>query len=154
MTKQNKKLTAIEEANMLLKYLPDWPQVMQLLTSHFQTLQLRTQIILTLATLTLTITGFSGPKIAASNIYSKLNMIGGLVFVLSSIVVALIGTLKINWLTQIKADGQKELLIAMIVERNKRTGLFRVMLCLLVVGLSMYVGSVILFLMIGMNGQA
>lgn len=151
MPRKKDRMSPEEEASKLLEYHHDWTQAINSLTSNFQTLQNRTQIILTLATLTLTITGFSGPKIAASNVISSICMIGGLMFVLSSILMALIGTIRISWLTQIKAEGQTGLLTKMIAERNHRTTLFRWMLILLVVGLTLYVGSVITFLILGME---
>lgn len=144
-------MTAEEEASKLIEYHDGWNQVLNSLNSHFQTLQNRTQMILTLATLTLTITGFSGPKIAGSNIVSSICMIGGLIFVLGSILIALVGTVRINWLTQIKAEGQEFLLVQMLKERNHRTLLFRWMLILLVIGLTLYVGSVITFLILEMG---
>lgn len=150
MPRKKDRLSAEEEAEKLLEYHNDWSQTINSLSSNFQTLQNRTQIILTLATLTLTITGFSGPKIAASNIVSSICMIGGLIFVLGSILLALVGTIRISWLTQFKADGQKNLLTKMISERNHRTLLFRWMLILLVIGLTLYVTSVITFLVLGM----
>jgi hypothetical protein len=151
MPRKKDRLTPEEEAVKLLEYHKTWTQSMNIITGNFQTLQNRTQIILTLATLTLTITGFSGPKIAASNVYSSVCMIGGLIFVLSSILLALVGTIKISWLTQIRAHGQKKMLISMIRERNLRTLLFRWMLIFLVIGLTLYVSSVVIFLIMGMN---
>lgn len=145
------ELSVREEAEMLMSYHENWSQVLQLLTSHFQTIQSRTQTVLTLATLTLTITGFSGPKIAASNLFSRASMILGLVFVLSSILLALWGTLKIYWLTSIRAKTQEAMVIAMVEQRNRRTGLFRCVLILLVIGLTLYVSSVVAFLLVGMD---
>lgn len=151
MPRKKDRMSSEEEASKLLEYHHDWTQVINSLNSNFQTLQNRTQMILTLATLTLTITGFSGPKIAGSSVFSSVCMIGGLVFVLSSILMALVGTVRISWLTQIKAEGQEVLLARMITERNHRTLLFRWMLILLVIGLTLYVGSVITFLVLEMG---
>lgn len=151
MPRKENRLSPRSEAEKLLEYHGDWTPAMDVITGNFQTLQNRTQIILTLATLTLTITGFSGPKIAASNPYSSIFMIGGLIFVLGSILLALVGTIKISWLTQIIAEDQEQLLISMIEERNQRTLLFRWMLILLVIGLSSYVSSVVVFLILGLK---
>lgn len=142
-------LTPDEEACVLRERYPDPAACHGVVTQQFDVLQARTHMMLTLATLTLTITGFSGPKIAASNLFSRYTMVLGLVCVLVSIVVTLMGTLRIRWLTQIGGGANGEALADMIAYRNRKTRLFRVELTFLVIGLALYVSSVIAYMLVG-----
>jgi len=143
-------MTPDEEAQSLLARYSDMAACQQVISHQFDVLQARTQMMLTLATLTLTITGFSGPKIAASNPVSQYAMIMGLVFVLGSVVVTLGGTLRIRWLTQIGGDDADTGLREMILHRNRKTRLYRIELTLLVVGLACYVASVVTYMLVGL----
>lgn len=144
-------MTPDEEARSLLGRFETLVASQQIITHQFDVLQSRTHMMLTLATLTLTITGFSGPKIAASNVVSQYTMILGLVFVLAAVVVTLGGTLRIRWLTQIGQGDAVQVIKDMIVYRNQKTRLFRVELTLLVMGLTFYVTSVITFMLVGLD---
>lgn len=144
-------MTPGEEARTLLDRFETLIASQQIITHQFDVLQSRTHMMLTLATLTLTITGFSGPKIAASNVVSQYTMILGLIFVLAAVVVTLGGTLRIRWLTQIGQGDAVQVIKDMIVYRNQKTRLFRVELTLLVLGLTFYVTSVITFMLVGLD---
>lgn len=144
-------MTPDEEARMLLGRFSTMPACQQVITHQFDVLQARTHMMLTLATLTLTITGFSGPKIAASNLMSRYSMVLGLIFVLGAVVVTLVGTLRIRWLTQIGQSDDRLALREMIAHRNRKTRLFLVELSLLVIGLTCYVFSVVTYMLVGIE---
>jgi len=146
-----KPLSPEKEAEALRKQYGEPGACQGVITGQFDVLQTRTHMMLTLATLTLTITGFSGPKIAASSLFSRYTMVLGLICVLVSIVVTLMGTLRIRWLTQLGAqDGTGDVLARMIAYRNRKTRLFRLELVFLVVGLALYVSSVVAFMLVGL----
>ena len=140
-----------EEARSLLARFSELTVCQQVITHQFDVLQSRSHMMLTLATLTLTITGFSGPKIAASKVVSQYAMILGLVFVLAAVVVTLAGTLRIRWLTQVGQGDAEAVIRDMIVYRNQKTRLFRIELTLLVLGLTFYVLSVITYMLVGLE---
>jgi len=144
-------MTPTEEARSLLNRFSNMTGCQQVITHQFDVLQSRTHMMLTLATLTLTITGFSGPKIAASNVVSQYAMVFGLVFVLAAVVVTLAGTLRIRWLTQIGEGDAESVIRDMITYRNKKTRLFRIELTLLVFGLTLYVVSVVTYMLVGLD---
>ena len=144
-------LTPEEEARVLQERYPDPAACDGVITRQFDVLQTRTHMMLTLATLTLTITGFSGPKIAASTLFSRYTMVLGLICVLVSIVVTLLGTLRIRWLTQIGGALHRDALAHMIAYRNRKTRLFRVELTFLVIGLALYVSSVVAYMLVGIQ---
>jgi hypothetical protein len=139
------------EARSLLKLSGDFGRAREAITHQFDVIQARTQALIGLATLALTITGFSGPKIAASSLFSRYAMILGLVFVLVAIVVALVGALRIRWLTQIGGPDPESTLMALIEYRDRKTHRFRQALVCLVTGLGFYVASVVAYMATGIE---
>lgn len=119
------------------------------LMQQFQVLQTRAQIMLTITTLALTITGFSGPKIAAAGLYARTSMILGILLVLASTLLILGGSLRIQWVTQFKADDDHTLVVSILRYRNAKTKLFFAEICLLVAGLACYVSSVVAYFIVG-----
>ena len=110
------------------------PEAMEFMRHHFDVIQARSQLLLTLATLALTITGFSGPKIVQTNLFARYSMAVGIVFVLSAVVILLLGGLRIRWTTQFLGDEPGETLVRIIRYRNHKTKLYFVELGLLVIG--------------------
>jgi len=120
-----------------------------ILMQQFLVLQTRAQIMLTITALTLTITGFSGPKIAASGDFSRHAMVVGILATLSSTLLILGGSLRIRWVTQFRGDNDLDLVTRVIRYRNKKTNLFFTEICLLVLGLASYVSSVTAYFLSG-----
>ena len=119
----------------------------EFLRHHFDVIQARSQLLLTLSTLALTITGFSGPKIAQTNLFARYSMTIGIVFVLVAIIVLLLGGLRIRWTTQFLGGEPEQTLIRIIRYRNHKTRLYFLELALLVIGLTAYVASVVTYLL-------
>ncbi len=124
----------------------NYSKVFDVLVKQFDVLQSRAQLLLGLVTISLTITGFSGPKIAASSTFSKISISYGLVFILVSAVLMLMGPLQLRWGTHRCKDTISDSLIHLIVRRNERTKKYHLASALLIVGLTGYVGSVIGYL--------
>jgi hypothetical protein len=122
---------------------------MEFLRHHFDVIQARSQLLLTISTLALTITGFSGPKIAQTNDFARYSMAIGICFVLVGMVFLLLGGLRIRWTTQFFEDTAEETLVRIIRYRNSKTRFYFVQLAFLVVGLAAYVAAVITYLMNG-----
>ncbi len=139
-------LSARDEASYMLDTFKDWKICYNTVVAHVNAIQSRQQTLLTLATLTLTITGFSGPSMAASNVVSKYSMIFGISIVLFSMVMILVNILKFNWFTQIKEKDFEATLAKLIKYRNARNDEFKKELVLLTIGLSCYVIAVIAYL--------
>ncbi|MBT4501769.1 MAG: hypothetical protein HOC74_28825 [Gemmatimonadetes bacterium] len=142
-------LSSQEEAGSLLERDEAFARSQSVITHQFDVIQTRTQAVIGLATLALTITGFSGPKIAASSPFSRYAMVLGLCFTLISVCIALVGALHIRWLTQIGGETPEAALTSMIEYRDRKTRRFRQALVALVVGLSFYVASVVTFMLKG-----
>jgi len=121
----------------------------EVLMQQFMVLQTRAQIMLTITTLTLTITGFSGPKIAAAGDFARAAMVLGIISVLASTLLILGGSLRIQWVTQFKGENDLALVTSVLRYRNQKTKLFFAEICLLVAGLACYVASVVAYFISG-----
>lgn len=116
------------------------------LISHFDVLQNRSQMLLSLIAICLTITGFSGPRIAASGQWAQTLLAVGLTFVLSAALLLLMGPLRLRWGTQRRMETLDASLVALIVRRNSRTQKYHVASIVLVIGLAAYIGSLLTYI--------
>jgi hypothetical protein len=123
------------------------PELYSHLRVGFSTLQSRSHVLLSLVTICLTITGFSGPSIAASGVVSKIGMVAGLCFVLSAAGCLLVGAFDLQWITRYQGNGIDDTLIQLLERRNRRTRTYRFAMLLLVSGLTSYVGSIVVYML-------
>jgi hypothetical protein len=148
--KRSRLIPPDEEARKTLEMMGgpgELGKTMEFLRHHFDVIQARSQLLLTLSTLALTITGFSGPKIAQTNAFARYSMAFGIVFVLLGMVLLLLGGLRIRWTTQLFDDSAEKTIARIIRYRNAKTRLYFVELTLLVIGLAAYVSAVVTYLM-------
>lgn len=141
-----------DEARHLLAVGGGLRGALELLVTQFNVLQTRSQVLLTVSTLALTITGFSGPRIAESGAFPRLALAGGLVLVLASMLLIIGGSLRIRWVTQFRAPpggADTELVAQIVCYRDRKTGLFFAELCLLLAGLASYVAAMVAFFLYG-----
>lgn len=147
--KTAKLINSGEEADYLLSlYDGQLSSCLEFLRVHFNVIQARSQLLLTICTLALTITGFSGPQIVQTNLFARYSMVLGICFVLAAMVILLIGGLRIRWVTQMIGDNPRDTLSEIILYRNRKTRLYFAELTLLVIGLTSYVASVVTFLLL------
>jgi len=143
-----KKLTPKEELEFLKEIhgANDYSKLFGVLKDSFALLQTRAQMLLGLATICLTITGFSGPRMAQSNVYSRFFIGFGLTFVLFSVMALVAGPLRLRWMTAWKAEDVEQTIILHLRQRNLRTKFYRVAMILLLVGLTGYLLSLVFYL--------
>ncbi len=146
-----RKLSPEEELEFLKEIhgADDSAKLFSELKDAFALLQTRAQMLLGLATICLTITGFSGPRMAQSNVYSRFLIGFGLIFVMLSVIVLAAGPLRLRWMTAWKAGDVDQTLIEHLCRRNQRTRFYRVALVLLMVGLTGYLLSLVFYLFNG-----
>ena len=145
--KSMRKLSPAEELAYLREiYGKNDDKILNWITGAYDILQTRSSLLLSLVAVVLTITGFSGPTIAASGTFSKICIGYGLCFVLVSSVLTLAGPLQLRWATQWRGDNVDESLVNLIRRRNARTLKYHIAFAFLAVGLTGYVGSLIGFL--------
>ena len=142
-----KKLTPEEEVEFLKEiHGEDYGPLFGAVKESFALLQMRSQMLLGLATICLTITGFSGPKMAQSNSFSRFFIGFGLLFVLAAVAAVVAGPLRLQWITAWKADSLDETLVQNIRRRDSKTRLYRIATTLLLTGLTGYLLSLIFYL--------
>ena len=148
----NQKRTPQEELDHLKDIYRGEDQTAKLydnLTDSFKVLQNRAQMLLSLITITLTITGFSGPRIAASSLVARISIASGLILVLLSALILMAGPLRLRWCTRLRSSSIDQSLLKLIQQRNTRTRRYHLASVSLVLGLIGYVTSVISFLITG-----
>ncbi|GMV84053.1 MAG: hypothetical protein AMXMBFR7_52370 [Planctomycetota bacterium] len=122
-----------------------------LLDRQLATLHNRAQLLLGLAGVVVTTTGFSGRLIAGTSALGQGLIIAGVALALIAAVVVVWGVLPIRWLTQLPGEIPEEWLQAALAMRDGKTVRYRWALVLLVLGLALYVGAIAVMLL---NPQA
>ncbi|WFB36392.1 hypothetical protein P3T73_01255 [Kiritimatiellota bacterium B12222] len=118
------------------------------IVGHFTILQARAGLMLSLITICLTISGFSGHRIAAAGWLPASLLSLGLCFAVLSAILLFLGPLRLRWATQHACQGPLEnTLVAMLKLRNLRTHRYHVAGFILLLGLTCYMSSVILFVL-------
>ena len=121
---------------------------LKIISQQFVVLQTRSQLLLTLATIVLTITGFSGPRMAASGMFARGAMAVGLLLTLIAVLMLLLN-LRIRWLTQFQGADPQAILADIIAYREDKRRAYLTIITVLMLGLASYVAAVIAFLITG-----
>jgi hypothetical protein len=142
-----------EEAKRLLGWFDhDIARVHEVVARQLNVLQTRSQLLLSVATVALTITGFSGPRIIAVHFAARWSLALGLFFILLSIMAVLRGTLQVRWLSQIAIapDTEPQRIVEQwVLQRNQKNAFYHWQMLLLVVGMMGYVAALIFYLLFG-----
>ncbi|MGA0333240.1 MAG: hypothetical protein ACO3NW_04725 [Kiritimatiellia bacterium] len=124
-------------------------QLVDRIVGHFHILQTRAGFMLSLVTICLTISGFSGHRIAAAGRLPATLLALGLLLAVLSAGILFAGPLHLRWATRHACPGGLDAtLIEMIKLRNSRTRLYFLAGGVLLAGLTAYMSSVILFIFI------
>ena len=144
-----RRLTPRKELDFLkaLHGADNYSRLFTVLIGHFEVLQSRSQLLLSLIAICLTVTGFSGPLIARSGAIARGLLVFGLSFVLLSALVLVLGPLQLRWGTQRSAESLDDSLVGLIQRRNARTVKYHVASGILVVGLTGYVSSLVVYML-------
>jgi hypothetical protein len=145
----NRPVATIEQEtqHLLRLYENDAAKIMAQLQSQLSILANRAQTLLSLAGITITVTGFSGANIARTGRLSATLLVLGLLFVLSSAAIAMNGILRVRWTTQLPPCELDDAVRATLEVRERKTKNFSLALRLLVIGLTLYVSSIALLLL-------
>ncbi len=136
------------EARNMLQTHGSHSDCLKVISQQFVVLQTRSQLLLTLATIVLTITGFSGPRIAASGVFARSAMALGLLLTLIAVLMLLLN-LRIRWLTQFQGTDPQQVLTDIIAYREGKRRAYLWIITILMSGLASYVAAVIAFLITG-----
>lgn len=118
--------------------------IMNRVVGHFDVLQARAGMMISLIALCLTISGFSGHRIASAGLVPAVLMGFGFFFAILAAILLFTGPLQLRWATAYRhADGIEAQLVAMIRLRNCRTRRYHQAAACLILGLSCYLSAVI-----------
>jgi hypothetical protein len=127
-----------EAASVLALVGGDVHQAFQVIERQHGVVTLRTQVLLSLCGLVITVTGFSGRAVAQQSDLARYSMTAGLFIVLAAAVVSLVGVLKVTWLTEALGDDPRGAIERAIRLRNRKTRFLAVSVVLFVLGFTLY----------------
>lgn len=137
-----------EEAKQILALVGgDRQRAFDVVERQLSVLVLRTQVMLSLSGIVVTVTGFSGRTIAQTSSLARLLVATGILVVLTSAATAIGGVLRLRWLTQSIVDDPLEMLRGMLAQRDRRAGFLRAALFLFIAGFACYCVAIALMLM-------
>jgi len=116
----------------------DGLKAFQIVQSQLATLVMRTQAILGLSGIVITVTGFSGKTIAQTSDMARTMVVAGLVIVLAAAAVGVGGVLRLRWSTQEIGGDPLATIARMIAIRDSKERFLQVALVLFIVGFSLY----------------
>lgn len=130
---------AREEAERILKLARgDALRAYEMVERQLSVLVLRTQVMLSLSGIVVTVTGFSGRAIAQTSILARDAIAAGIFVVLAAAAVAIWGVLRLSWLTQTIDDDVPTMLTRAIEIRDHKARYLGVALLLFVAGFALY----------------
>ncbi|MFZ5445270.1 MAG: hypothetical protein ACOZQL_35095 [Myxococcota bacterium] len=118
----------------------------EMVQSQLSVLVLRTQVMLSLSGIVITVTGFSGRTIAQTSETARALVAAGILIVLSAAATAIWGVLRLRWLTQELTDDVEATLTRMLEIRDAKSHYLGVALLLFVLGFACYCVAIALML--------
>jgi len=145
-----KKLTPAEEIDFIKELLTDpiTEKTYLRLRETLDALQIRSQGILALVTICLTITGFSGIEIASAGPSSRYAIFIGIFSTLITAILLVCGPLQLKWISQFKADDIQTTLEEVLQERDRRTKLYHIANIFLIIGIGGYTMALAFYLLL------
>lgn len=120
--------------------------IMNALAGQFDILAGRSQTLLSLVGITISLTSMGGVNIARAGKLAAILLLAGLVLVISSAGMAILGILRIRWTTQMAPSSLESAILTVLARRDQKTKLYLLALIALVLGLTLYVASVAIML--------
>jgi hypothetical protein len=144
---------AREEAASILALTSDDPlKAYELVERQLNVLVLRTQVMLSLSGIVVTVTGFSGRAIADTSRLAQLSIGAGILVVLASAIVAIGGVLRLQWVTQRLHRDPAVMLVQAIELRDRKARFLGHALTLFAVGFSLYCFAIAQLLLAARSG--
>lgn len=114
----------------------------ELLERQLSVLVLRTQVLLSLSGIVITVTGFSGRAIAATSATARACISSGILVVLAAAAVAFVGVLRLRWLTQELDTDVRRTIERGLAIRDKKSRHLTFAIVLFVIGLALYCAAI------------
>jgi hypothetical protein len=131
--------SARQEAERILALVKgDTLKAYEMVERQLSVLVLRTQVILSLSGIVITVTGFSGRAIAQTSNLARYSISSGILVVLASAAAAIWGVLRLSWLTQTIDDDVLGMLTRGLEIRDAKSRFLKIGLVLFICGFSLY----------------
>jgi len=138
-----RELAARDEATKILRLTNgDVLKAFQMVQGQLGVLVLRTQVLLSLCGIVITVTGFSGRAIASTSTMARLCIAAGIFVVLAAAATAIWGVLRLRWITQELRDDPLDTITAVLLVRMRKSRFLGVALALFVSGFALYVSAI------------
>ena len=124
----------------------DEARAFEMLERQLNVLVLRTQVMLSLSGIVITVTGFSGRTIAQTSELARNLVATGIMVVLGAAGVAIGGVLRLKWLTQEMSDDTEQTLHRMLDMRDQKARYLNASLLIFMVGFACYCIAIALML--------
>lgn len=139
--------TKQEVENILALTGNNYMQAMDILERQLNVLHTRAQVLMSLAGIVLTITGFSGRLIAGTSLIAQIMIVAGLATVLSSAVWVFLQVMRVKWLTGEVILNQQTSLEAVVQRRTRKTRAYSIGGIILCIGLFLYCAAFAMMLL-------
>lgn len=123
-------------------------EIYKMFENQFQVLYQRSQTLLSLAGIVITVTGFSGRIIAQTSFLSRIFIVAGLFFVLLAGMLAIWGIIRIRFISQWYEEDTQAFIYHLLKNRNRKAHYFLLSLISLIFGFSLYVVSISMMLLL------
>jgi hypothetical protein len=131
--------SARDEAERIYRLVgSDTLKAYEMVERQLSVLVLRTQVMLSLSGIVITVTGFSGRAIAQTSNLARYSIAVGILVVLASAAAGIWGVLRLHWLTQTIEEDAIAMLTRGIEIRDAKSHYLRIALVLFVCGFSLY----------------
>ena len=136
------------EAERILALVKGDPlEAYRILERQLGVLVLRTQVLLSLSGIVITVTGFSGRAIALSGEAARVCISLGLLVVLAAAAVAIVGVLRLRWLSQRLGEDALEMVREGLRLRDSKARHLGAALVLFVIGFALYCAAIVQLLL-------
>ncbi len=139
-------MASVEVQRILTLAGGDAVRAYDIVEKQLAVLVLRTQVMLSLSGIVVTVTGFSGRTIAQTGTVARSLVAAGIMVVLLSAAVAIGGVLRLRWLTQEVDDDLEASLTRMLMLRDSKSRFLSVALTLFIAGFACYCVAIALML--------
>lgn len=140
-------MAAVDEVKRIMTLTRGDPvKAYELIQQQLSVLVLRTQVMLSLSGIVITVTGFSGRTIAQTSELARNLVATGIMVVLGAAGVAIGGVLRLKWLTQEMTDDTEQTLDRMLDMRDQKARYLNASLLIFMVGFACYCIAIALML--------
>jgi hypothetical protein len=127
-----------KEAERILSLAREPKPAFEIVERQLMALTLRTQVMLSLSGIVITVTGFSGRAVAQTGPFARGCIVAGMLLVLAAAAVAIGGVFRLRWLTQLLDEDPLITLERGLELRDQKSRLLSAALLLFVVGFALY----------------